>query len=49
VDNHISGNVVTVTNHTNRGDLCIVIPSPHMLEIDDIKLKEPKMDETPDK
>jgi hypothetical protein len=23
-----SGNAVTGTNHTNRGDLCIVIPDP---------------------
>ena len=37
---------VTRTDHTNRGDLCIVIPGPRMLEIVVIKLIEPKMDET---
>ncbi|KAF1856875.1 hypothetical protein Lal_00001714 [Lupinus albus] len=28
-----SGNAVTGTDHTKRGDLCIVIPGPRMLEI----------------
>ena len=44
-----SRNAVTGTDHTNRGDLCIVIPGPRMLEIVVIKLIEPKMDETPDR
>ena len=44
-----SGNAVTRTDHTKRGDLCIVIPGPRMLEIVVIKLIEPKMDETPDR
>jgi hypothetical protein len=44
-----SGNAVTRTDHTNRGDLCIVIPGPRMLEIVVIKLIEPKMDEIPDR
>ena len=44
-----SGNAVIVTDHTKRGDLCIVIPGPRMLEIVVIKLIEPKMDETPDR
>jgi hypothetical protein len=44
-----SGNAVTRTDHTNRGDLCIVIPGPRMLKIVVIKLIEPKMDEIPDR
>ena len=44
-----SRNAVTRTDHTNKGNLCIVIPGPRMLKIVVIKLIEPKMDETPDK
>jgi hypothetical protein len=43
------GNAVTGTDHTKRGDLCIVIPGPRMLEIVVIKLIEPEMGETPDR
>jgi hypothetical protein len=42
-----SRNAVTGTDRTNRGDLCIVIPGPRMLEIVVMKLIAPKMDETP--
>jgi hypothetical protein len=29
-----SKNVVTNTDHTNKGNLCMVIPGPRMLKID---------------
>ena len=44
-----SRNFVTRMDHTNRGDLCIVIPGPRMLGIVVMRLIEPEMDETPDR
>jgi hypothetical protein len=44
-----SRNAVTKTDHTNRGNLCMVIPGPRILKIVVIKLMEPKIDETPDR
>ena len=42
-------NVVIGMDHTKKGDLCTIIPSPCMLEIVVIKLIEPKMDEILDR
>lgn len=42
-------NVVIRTDLTNRGDQCIVIPSPCMLKIVVIKFIAHKMDETLDR
>jgi len=44
-----SRKAVTRTDHTNRGNLCMVNPGPLILKIVVIKLIEPKIEETPDK
>jgi hypothetical protein len=44
-----SRKAVTKTDHTNRGNLCMVNPGPLILKIVVMKLIEPKIEETPDK